>query len=100
MENATKKQYWKNNIKVQLWTLGHSVKDLEGTPGIDYDLLVNGKVRVCIVAEDQDVRLLRRKCDVIAAEIGPEQKKMYSFVKNLGWKNPTEIFGKKGGERK
>lgn len=100
MNETTTKNYVKNNIKMQLWTFSHSVKDLEGTPGIGYDLLVNGRIRVCIVTQDQDIKLLRKKCDVVAAEIGEDRKKMYSLTKKPGWKTPTEIFGSKTAHKR
>lgn len=40
MENAIDK------VKRKLWTFGYSVKEVRGVPGVDYDLLVDGKYKV------------------------------------------------------
>ncbi len=92
--NMMKKEL-KKEVQKQLWRMGKKVRDMAGTPGIEYDLLVEGSIRVCIIQEDVDLNVMRKKCDVVAALI--EGKKMYSFLstKTIGWKRPGEIFGPK-----
>lgn len=91
-----KKAELKFEVQKQLWQLGHKVSDLEGIPGIGYDLLVDGKTRVVIVMRDKmgKVVFYKRDCDVFAAMVGG--KKQYALVKGkTDWKNPVAIFGPK-----
>lgn len=99
------KQYVKNQVKIQLWRMGHRARDLEGTPGVRYDLLVDDKFRLCVLddAEAPSTRVLQERCDVVAALCDGRIMYLKPEWKNTGWKTPTEMFGpkekKKGGEQ-
>ena len=97
-----KKAELKFEVQKQLWQLGHKVSDLEGIPGIGYDLLVDGKIRVGIFgilsgeATGVGVSMSYFKdCDIIAAMV--DGKKMYARLRKgiIDWKNPVAIFGPK-----
>jgi hypothetical protein len=81
------KQYIKNEVKIQLWRLGKKVRDMEIFPGVKYDLLVEGKIKVGIDPA-------KPGCDVTAKmENG---KIRYKKRGEDEWRKPTEIFGPKG----
>lgn len=83
----------KQIIKEQLWRLNHKVKDVSGMPGVHYDLLVDGKTKVCIIGSHTEKLA---DCDVIA--VVSNGKKRYRFNKGeVEWKTPTKIFGNKKG---
>lgn len=97
------KQRIKNDIKLQLWRFGHRVKDAGIFPGLRFDLLVNGKERVCVFERDDiniDSRAIGMNCDIVATE--KNGRKIYARVEDqitstpIQWKSPSEIF-KKGG---
>ena len=60
-------------------------------PGVSYDLLVDGKTRVCVIGF---ITQKLSDCDIIATAIG--QKKRYRFNKEpIEWQTITKILGKK-----
>jgi len=81
----------KEEVKRQLWRFGHSVKDVSSMPGIGYDLLVDEKIRLCIVGENSKKM---EDCDVIATDEGGWKRYRFN-KKTVEWKTPTEIFGPK-----
>lgn len=83
------KETIKEKIKNQIWRMGLKVSDLSGTPGIGYDLLVDGKIRVAIFNGNKNI-----DCDVFASiEKG---EKRYSFKGDkFEWQKFTKIFGPK-----
>jgi len=85
------KQYIKNQAKIQLWRMGHRVKDMAGIPGIGYDLLVDDKIRLAVKTEGS---ALPKDCDV-AVDIKGKKTTYSNNTSVLEWKRPTEIFGRK-----
>lgn len=60
---------------------------MEGIPGVEFDLLVEGTIRVSVFGKYSH-------CDVWVRE--KNGKKEYAMnEKELVWKSPTEIFGPK-----
>ena len=85
------KQYIKNQAKIQLWRMGHRVRDMVGIPGVEYDLLVDDKIRLSVKKEGSEIP---KDCDVAVNIKG----KKLTYTKNksvIAWKTPTEIFGVK-----
>ena len=86
-----KKLNTKEKIKRHIWQNGHRAKDGALMPGVFYDLLVDGKIRVCVIGFE--TRKLS-DCDVIATVV--RQKKRYCFNKEpIEWRTITKILGKK-----
>ncbi len=74
--------------------MGLKVSDLSGTPGIEYDLLVDGKIRLAIFNGNKNI-----DCDMFAAIKGGQKE--YAVKKDkLVWKKFTKIFGPKRRENK
>lgn len=84
------KKELKKEVQKQLWRMGKKVRDMAGIPGVNYDLLVDEKIRLCIENGTTE-------CDVIARE--KNGKKVYAkTIMGLPiqeWKTPSEIFGPK-----
>ncbi len=91
-------------IKRQLWSLGHKAKDVSDI--VDYDLLVNDKIRVKVImtvaGNKKDERF--NNCDVIAVLVSKTGEKLYSLGEKMKdrdisrfseYKSVTKIFGKK-----
>lgn len=92
MKNELKKE-----VQKQLWRLGKKVRDMAGIPGVKYDLLVDEKIRVCVLDDGiaRPMSALKENCDVLAGVF--DGKKKYRLLSDVGvqYKNPTEIFGPK-----
>ena len=87
------KQYIKNEVKIQLWRLGKRVRDMEIFPGVNYDLLVAGKIRVGITQGNKDCDII---ADMIDGKIRYAKNHWHMPKKELQWEKPTAIFGPKG----
>lgn len=79
----------KESVKKQIWRMGYAVKDMAGIPGISYDLLVDGKIRVAIFNGNKDV-----DCDIFAA-IRKGEKEYAVKSDKFEWKKFTKAFGQK-----
>jgi hypothetical protein len=88
------KETAKEKIKNQLWRMGLKVSELSGVPGIGYDLLVDGKIRVAIFEGNKNV-----DCDIFAM-INKGEKQYAVKADKLEWKKFTKIFGPKRHKNK
>lgn len=70
-----KKHSPKDIIKKALWYRGYKVCDVANT-GIGYDLLVEGKHKVKVLASKATGHVVARNCDILAVIEG--KKKMFS----------------------
>lgn len=96
----------KNQIKTQLWRLGHRITDVSGLTG--YDLLVDNKWKLRVVDKikiknaEHIASVITSGCDVVAVVTsGPVPNKLYSFGESVddsglkrfnNWQKPFRIF--------
>jgi len=88
------KESAKEKIKNQIWRMGLKVNEVSGTPGINYDLLVDGNLRVAIFNGNKDI-----DCDIFAM-INKGEKQYAVKADKLEWKKFTKIFGPKRQKNK
>lgn len=84
----------KKLVKTQLWGWGLHVNDVGEIPGVEYDLLVEDKIRVKVIESwkktAESIRTFRN-CDVLAVIVyGNPPDKLYS--KGLQGKNGDVTF--------
>lgn len=91
------KEELKKEVKKWLWSYGLSVKDVEEIPGVEYDLLVDGKVRVKVVAStiaQRDQDRVFKDCDVLAVIVGLKNDMIKLLSSGQQGKNGLVTFSK------
>jgi len=83
----------KESVKRQIWRMGYTAKEMIGIPGISYDLLVDGKIRLAIFNGNKDV-----DCDMFAS-IRKGEKEYAVKSDKLVWKKFTKTFGQKRAKK-
>lgn len=88
METAVEK------VKRKLWQFGYSVKTVAQIPGVDYDLLVDGKYQVKVLEKGADLEAVPRK--VIVAIVDGDEIAYQMCQRGKCWEesSPLKAFPK------
>ncbi len=64
-----------DKVKRKIWSFGFACKGVSDIPGLDYDLIVEGKYPVKVIGKDDDLESVPKK--IIAARVDGDEIKYH-----------------------